>query len=175
MYWGYGDPLEWENSGSKRSRSRIPDPSRPEYNGFATTEDVALWEDDMGRDPKGYPEDWREIANRIKKAAGWQCVRCGHPHDVATGYVLTVHHLDMQPRNCAWWNLVALCQRCHLKVQSRVRMDRPWPFEHSEWFQPYVAGFYAKKYLRLDLSREETMARLDELLALEVEALKGAR
>jgi hypothetical protein len=80
--------------------------------------------------------------------------------------ILTVHHLDQNKANCRWWNLVALCQRDHLIVQRRVVMDRAWPWEHSDWFKPYVAGFYAFKYLGLDLSREETEARLEELLDL---------
>lgn len=81
--------------------------------------------------------------------------------------VLTVHHLDEDKGNCRWWNLVALCQRCHLRMQKAVIMDRPYHFEHSVWFQPYAAAFYAFKYLGEDLSRQETMERLDELLALE--------
>jgi hypothetical protein len=82
--------------------------------------------------------------------------------------ILTVHHLDGDKRNCRWWNLAALCQRCHLQIQGKVRMDRRWPHEHSEWFKPYVAGYYAHTYRGEDLSREEAVARLDELLALEV-------
>lgn len=82
--------------------------------------------------------------------------------------ILTVHHLDGNKLNCRWWNLVALCQRCHLQVQGRVHMERVWPWQHSEWFRPYVAGFYAWQYLREDLSREEVEARLPELLALEL-------
>jgi len=84
--------------------------------------------------------------------------------------ILTVHHLLTGPagkRNLQWWNLVALCQRCHLNVQSRVDLTVPWPWPHSEWFRPYAAGWYAWSYLGENLSREETMARLDELLALE--------
>lgn len=81
--------------------------------------------------------------------------------------ILTVHHLDGVKVNCCWWNLAALCQRCHLQIQGRVRMERTWPWEHSEWFKPYAAGFYAWSYLGEDLTREQTMARLDELLALE--------
>lgn len=88
--------------------------------------------------------------------------------------ILTVHHLDGNKANCRWWNLTALCQRCHLTIQGRVRMERTWPWEHTEWFKPYVAGFYAWSYLGEDLTREETEARLDELLALErVEATHG--
>lgn len=81
--------------------------------------------------------------------------------------VLTVHHLDEDKLNCRWWNLTALCQRCHLRMQRAVVMGRPYHFEHSEWFKPHAAGFYAWKYLGEDLDREATMARLDELLALE--------
>ena len=46
-------------------------------------------------------------------------------------------------------------------------MGQPYIFEHSEWFKPYVAGFYAWKYLGVDLSRDEVLSRLDELLDLE--------
>lgn len=79
----------------------------------------------------------------------------------------TVHHLDGNKANCAWWNLLALCQRCHLTIQSRVLPERPWILEHSDWFKPYVAGFYAKKYLGRDITRAEAVAELDRLLALE--------
>jgi hypothetical protein len=85
----------------------------------------------------------------------------------ARARILTVHHLDEDKANCRWWNLAALCQRCHLRMQRAVVMDRPWHYEHSEWFKPYAAGFYAFKYLGEDLTREQTMERLDELLALE--------
>lgn len=81
--------------------------------------------------------------------------------------ILTVHHFDGDKSNDAWWNLMALCQVCHLEIQGKVNPDQPWFFEHSEWIKPYVAGFYARKYLKQELSREEVTARLPELLALE--------
>lgn len=81
--------------------------------------------------------------------------------------VLTVHHLTGAKCNCRWWNLAALCQRCHLRIQGRVRMEQVYPHEHSEWFKPYAAGYYAATYLGQDLDRAETEERLDELLALE--------
>ncbi len=112
-----------------------------------------------------YPADWEAVAKAVKDAAGWRCVRCDHPHEVETGYVLTVHHLDLDPSNCHWWNLVALCQRCHLKVQAKVVMHRPWMFEHSDWFKPYVGGYYAYHAGYPD-DRESVLARLDELAAL---------
>lgn len=81
--------------------------------------------------------------------------------------ILTVHHLDGDKANCRWWNLVSLCQRCHLQVQGKVKMERRWLHEHSEWFKPYVAGFYASTLLGEELSRREVETRLGELLALE--------
>lgn len=80
--------------------------------------------------------------------------------------ILTVHHLDGNKLNCRWWNLAALCQRCHLTIQGKVKMHRPYFLEHSEWFKPYVAGFYASTKLGEELSREEVVSRLDELLQL---------
>jgi 5-methylcytosine-specific restriction endonuclease McrA len=113
-----------------------------------------------------YPADWQAIAQAVKDAAGWCCIRCGHPHDVATGHVLTVHHLDGDKANCRWWNLTALCQRCHLQVQGKVKMDQIYMHPHSDWFRPYAAGFYAFTVLGLDLSRAEVDDRIAELLAL---------
>lgn len=108
-----------------------------------------------------YPSNWKEIAHQVKEEAGWRCVRCGAEN--GKGHWLTVHHLDMNPANCAWWNLAALCQRCHLVIQAKVVMERVWMFEHSEWFKPYVAGWVA--HLRgLPEERDWVMGHLKELL-----------
>ena len=112
-----------------------------------------------------YPSDWPEISLQIKDAAGWRCVRCGHPHDPAAGYCLTVHHLTIDPANCAWWNLAALCQRCHLSIQAKVVMERVWYLPHSEWFKPFCAGYYAHRFGLPD-NREYVLAHVDELIAL---------
>lgn len=88
--------------------------------------------------------------------------------------ILTVHHLDGQKDNDAWWNTLALCQRCHLTVQSKIDPTIPYFLEHSDWFKPYVAGFYAKKYEGKDITREEAEERLEELLAYECRTAKKA-
>jgi hypothetical protein len=89
-------------------------------------------------------------------------------YDVEAAWrILTVHHLNGVKHDCRWWNLVSLCQRCHLSIQTRVVMEREYDREHSEWFKPFAAGWYAWRYLGEELSREETMTRLEELLALE--------
>lgn len=84
--------------------------------------------------------------------------------------ILTVHHLLLgndAKRDLRWWNLVALCQRCHLTIQRKVLMEQVYVGEHTPWFRPYAAGWYAWSYLGENLTREQTLARLDELLALE--------
>lgn len=95
---------------------------------------------------KGYPDDWNEIATRLKEKHGWKCERCGAPHDPAAGYCLTVHHLDGNPSNCEEWNLAVLDQRCHLTIQGRVKMAQGF-FEHllpvSDWFRPHLEGYLA--------------------------------
>jgi 5-methylcytosine-specific restriction endonuclease McrA len=112
-----------------------------------------------------YPADWLIIARQVKDRAGWCCVRCGHPHAPAEGYTLTVHHLTMDPANNRWWNLAALCQRCHLTIQARVVMERTWFLEQSDWFKPHAAGYYAHVFGLPD-DREFVEAHVDELIAI---------
>ena len=76
----------------------------------------------MSRRPK-YPYDWFAIAADAKAEAGGKCEAC----DTANGpppAMLTVHHLDRNTLNPAsarvrhpHANLVALCQRCHLRAE----------------------------------------------------------
>lgn len=115
-----------------------------------------------------YADNGKETRRAAREAAGNKCIRCGHPNDAATGHVLTTHHFDGNKANDVWWNLMALCQRCHLKVQGKVDPEVPFFFEHSEWAKPYIAGFYAKKYEGREITLNEAMARLDELLAYEL-------
>ncbi len=46
-------------------------------------------------------------------------------------------------------------------------MERAFIFEHSDWFKPHAAGWYAWKYLNEDITLAEARERQDELLALE--------
>ena len=152
--------------------------------------------DECGAD--GYPLAWhcipdgdgRGVKHLVREQAGYRCVRCHHPHPPGSGTgvpcdehcthggeaawrILTVHHLRLgheHKRDLRWWNLAALCQRCHLQIQGKVVLERVWPHEHSDWFKPYAAGWYAASYLGEDLTREQVEARLDELLALELVA-----
>ena len=107
------------------------------------------------------------LHNSVRAEAENKCIRCGHPHDVSSGHVLTVHHFTGNKSENAWWNLMALCQRCHLTIQGRVNPFAPYFLEHSDWAKPYVAGFYAWKYEHVYLTREQVNERIDDLLKHE--------
>lgn len=142
-----------------------------------------------------YPADWPTIARRVKDDAGWRCVRCRHPfyrpadapyvHGAAPcdalcdaarcpvqtrgrfeGLSFTVHHLDGDKANCAWWNLLATCNACHLTVQARVIPERAWLLDHSPWFVPFVCGFYAHYYGGLAITRGQAEADPERWLEL---------
>lgn len=72
------------------------------------------------------------------------CERCLHPNHYQSGHVLTVHHLDGRKANCADWNLAALCQRCHLHIQAKVKMDQLFftdILDVAPWFKPHLEGY----------------------------------
>lgn len=113
-----------------------------------------------------YADNGKEVRRVAREAAGNKCIRCNSPS--VPGRILTTHHFDGDKANDQWWNLMALCQVCHLQVQGKVDPEVPYFLEHSAWAKPYVAGFYAKKYEGRDITREEAIERLDELLAYEL-------
>lgn len=116
-----------------------------------------------------YPDGWAEFARKLKEAAGWKCIRCGHEHDPKAGYCLTVHHVTMNKAEPFenWWAFLVLCQRCHLRIQAKVIMERVWFLPHSEWFKPYVGAYLAKKHLGLELSRQEVLENIEYYSSLE--------
>jgi len=120
----------------------------------------------MRRFTNNYNPDGQQKRKEARERAGNKCIRCGSPS--VPGRILTTHHFDGNKANDAWYNLLALCQVCHLQIQGKVDPETPWFLPHSEWIRPFVAGFYAKKYEGKDLTREQVMARLDELLAYEL-------
>jgi len=67
-----------------------------------------------------YPENWKEIAYKIKSEANWKCQKCGAEQNKFKGIVITVHHKDNNPMNCNKSNLIALCQKCHLYEQKVI-------------------------------------------------------
>jgi 5-methylcytosine-specific restriction endonuclease McrA len=75
-----------------------------------------------------YPKDWKAISLSIRARAGNVCETegCGavngQPHPITgSNVVLTVAHLDHDPRNCDPSNLKAWCQRCHNRYDAPMR------------------------------------------------------
>lgn len=86
-----------------------------------------------------YPKDWKAISARIRERSGGQCEcwgecglhhtnpgprRCAEQNGTKAKWangkvVLTVAHMDHQPERCEDSNLRAMCQRCHLRYDSK--------------------------------------------------------
>lgn len=115
---------------------------------------------------KAFPLDWSYSPTRFAFQIS-EFIRDGRGEIEAQWRILTVHHLDGDKGNDVWWNTLALCQRCHLEIQGKVDPRLSWFLEHSEWFKPFAAGYYAHKYEGKEITREEAMERLEELLAYE--------
>ena len=104
------------------------------------------------------------VAGDPKRNAG-ALSRNGGLH--AAWRILTVHHLNGVKHDLRWGNLVSLCQRCHLHIQGKVVMEQPFMGEHTSWFRPHAAWWYAHKYEGRSITRAEALERMDELLAYE--------
>src|SRR5579875_3812242 len=129
--------------------------------------DLATIIERKGAKSKEYPADWDIIALRIKEIAKWRCERCHADFDPGlnisrkgNGFVLTVHHLDGNKKNCQQYNLAALCQRCHLRIQARVEFLRDTlDGIHSYWMSRHVKGYNVEA--RLYGKRELTLTEVE--------------
>ncbi len=70
--------------------------------------------------------NWPIIRARILKRAGGFCELCMdkqyHPHwKTSPRVILTVHHISGDHRDDRGCNLLALCQRCHLRLEAPGR------------------------------------------------------
>jgi len=74
----------------------------------------------MPCDYRQYPRTWKQISKFLRKyRADSCCEECGLPNygyqpDNGAYIILTVAHLDHNPKNNYLSNLRVLCQRCHL-------------------------------------------------------------
>jgi 5-methylcytosine-specific restriction endonuclease McrA len=78
---------------------------------------------------KDYHPNWKEISKRIRDRADGSCELCpaeyGKPHwKTGSRVVLTVHHIDFDKMNNSDTNLIALCQRCHLRLDLEKHMKK---------------------------------------------------
>lgn len=75
----------------------------------------------MPIDRKKYPIDWPKISLAKREKTGFKCELCpaenGKAHwKTGSHVVITVHHIDGNKFNNSKHNLIALCQRCHLRL-----------------------------------------------------------
>jgi len=82
---------------------------------------------------KYYPENWIEIAYKIKMRDGWRCQECGLQFSEVEKRVkdkngktqtLGVHHKDRNTMNSDPDNLITLCSACHCRAE--------WPLIRAE-------------------------------------------
>jgi len=79
----------------------------------------------MPVDWEKYPANWKEIADRIKAEADYQCEMCGkqcrrpgEPFDTHRK-TATVAHCNHEPMDCRPENLVCACAPCHLRYDAK--------------------------------------------------------
>ena len=89
-----------------------------------------------------YPNNWSEISENIRVRAGQRCEctgecglhrgqRCaeldGMDAKFASGkVVLTVAHRNHYPPDCRDENLLAMCNTCHLRMDTVLHMEHAW-------------------------------------------------
>lgn len=84
-----------------------------------------------------YPDNWGEIAFKIKEKVNWQCSKCGmqcvKPGEDTKGLnrsermrrTLVVHHANYIPEDNKSDNLIPLCSGCHLGFHTRRKANVP--------------------------------------------------
>ncbi len=81
----------------------------------------------MPIDYKRYCKDWRNRSRFIRFIrAKNKCENCGavnyEPHPITgSKVILTVAHLDHDITNNSFFNLRALCQKCHLRYDALMK------------------------------------------------------
>jgi hypothetical protein len=82
----------------------------------------------MPIDTSLYPDNWKELAMRVKVSQNWQCQCCGKkcyepgekPEDLSrsqwTADILQVHHRNHNPEDNRIENLQSVCAACHLNL-----------------------------------------------------------
>ena len=86
---------------------------------------------------KRYHEEWQNISRYIRELFNYHCVRCGLYCKAATNQkdLLQVHHIDENPENNHFENLIPLCAACHLRIEKEARLHAPYQDQQSELFR----------------------------------------
>jgi len=60
-----------------------------------------------------------ELKSKIRKRDNYTCQVCGmteEEHITVYGYVLLIHHIDYNKKNCEEGNLISVCSSCHMRT-----------------------------------------------------------
>jgi len=119
----------------------------------------------MPCDYKEYPINWKWLSKQVIHDAGNKCELCGAPNGISVvrpdkkdssypwyiapnGYsgrrtkiILTVHHIDGDKKNNSKHNLIALCQKCHLRLDLSKHLKNKTASKHTPpLFQQLFCG-----------------------------------
>lgn len=90
---------------------------------------------------KRYPRDWKLRSRFIRFYRAKNCCEwCGaenyQPHPVTgSTVILTVAHIhDHRPENCSFFDLAALCQRCHNSHDAKKRAQNRRKARHRKQY-----------------------------------------
>jgi 5-methylcytosine-specific restriction endonuclease McrA len=87
---------------------------------------------------KNYPKEWKIISKAIIKKQDNKCYLCPaenyKPHwKTGSKVILTVHHIDGNKKNSSKYNLIALCQRCHLRLDLERHLSKRIKIDKKYW------------------------------------------
>ena len=87
---------------------------------------------------KLYPKDWNLISKAIIKKQNGICYFCPaenyKPHwKTGSKVILTTHHIDGDLKNSSRYNLIALCQRCHLRLDMEKHFSKRVKIDKNYW------------------------------------------
>ena len=79
-----------------------------------------------------YPDNWDKISQLIREKANNECELCYAPNGfshpkTSSQVVLTVHHINYDPTDNRRINLIALCQKCHNRLDLPFRRKKKEP------------------------------------------------
>jgi len=74
-----------------------------------------------------YPLNWKQLRGKVLERADNKCELCGKENyslsDRGTKVILTVHHIDGQKSRKNLINLIALCNKCHLRLDLEKHVE----------------------------------------------------
>ena len=120
----------------------------------------------MAHDSRYHPE-WETVSRYVRELFNYHCARCDKDCRKTKNaqMVLQVHHIDENPANNAFENLIPLCASCHLKIEGEARLHAPYREKQLELFEDHT-------YMsRMNEMRENALAKYGSEVKLEVSGL----